>query len=166
VSTTQALRHQISNDRGIGLVGAMLIVSLLAILGGIIASIAVNERRTAYNEALHSSSLVAADSGTEHAIAWLMIQDNAPNFTDFATRQVGVQGLEAMETHDDQRFEYALAVAVRPGGLPDIGTPIGYSVDDGFLQVTYDVASSGEAGLEGHSDVAVIVTKIFSDGYN
>ena len=133
MSTIQSLRHQITNDRGVGLVGAMLIVSLLAILGGIIASIAVNERRTAFNDALHSSSLVAADSGTEHAIAWLMVQDNAPNFTDFATRQVGAQGLAAMVTHDHQRFEYSLGVALRPNGWPDIGPPQGYSIGDGFL---------------------------------
>lgn len=165
MTTIQALHHQISNDRGIGLVGAMLVVSLLAILGGIIASIAVNERRTAFNEVLYSSSLVAADSGTEHAIAWLMVQDDAPAFTNFAAREVGAQSLAAMQTHDDQRFEYALAIALDANGRPDIGSVAGYSTQ-GFQQVTYDVVASGEAGLDGHSDVAVIVTKIYTHGYN
>jgi type II secretory pathway component PulK len=161
----QALRRQISNERGIGLVGAMLIVSLLAILGGIIASIAVNERRTAFNDVLHSSSLVAADSGTEHAIAWLLLQDDAPAFTNFATRQVGAQSLATLETHSDQRFEYSLAIALDANGRPDLGSVIGYSAE-GFQQVTYDVDSSGEAGLDGHSDVTVVVTKIYTHGYN
>lgn len=165
MTTMQALRHQISNERGMGLVGAMLIVSLLAILGGIIASIAVNERRTAFNDVLHNSSLVAADSGTEHAIAWLMLQDDAPAFTNFATREVGAQSLAAMETHAEQRFEYSLAVALDANGRPDAGYVSGYSTGM-FQQVTFDVASSGEAGMDGHSDVAVIVTKIFSEGYN
>lgn len=165
MSTYNAVRAQISNERGIGLVGAMMIVALLAILGGIIATVAVNERRSAYNDALHSSSLVAADSGTEEAIGWLMLQGAPPTVTDWALRRVGSQTLSSLVTHENQRYEYQMNVALTPGGTPDWGPAAGYSTE-GFMQVTYDVISGGEAGLEGRSDVAVIVSKIFSSGYN
>jgi hypothetical protein len=165
VSTLKLVRAQLSNDRGIGLVGTMMIVAMLAILGGIIATIAVNERRSAYNDALHSSSLVAADSGTEEAIGWLMLQGDPPTVTDWTLRTVGSQTLSTLSTHEDQRFEYEMNVALTPGGAPNWGPAPGYSTE-GFMQVTYDVISGGEAGLEGRSDVAVIVSKIFSSGYN
>ena len=165
MSTYNAIREQLSNERGIGLVGAMLIVALLAIFGAVIATIAVNERRSAYNEALHSSSLVAADSGTEEAIGWLMIQGDPPTVTDGALRRVDARTLSSLATHDDQRFEYEMNVALTAGGTPDWGPAPGYSTE-GFMQVTYDVISGGEAGLEGRSDVAVVVSKILSSGYN
>lgn len=161
----QAVRRQIANERGIGLVGAMLIVALLAVLAAIITVVAVNERRSAFNEVLHSSSLVAADSGTEHAIAWLMLQDNPPTMTDWTSRRVGTQALSAMDTHAAQRFEYALNVGTLPDGNPDIDfSPPGYNIGE-YMLVGYDVRSGGEAGLEGRSDVAVIVTKLFPTGY-
>lgn len=160
-----AIRKQFANERGFGLVGAMLVVALLAILAAIITAIAVNERRSAFNDVLHSSSLIAADSGTEQAIAWLMLQSNPPLPDDLTTRQVGAQGLADMGAHANQRFEYSLSVGLNAAGQAAIeAPPIGYS--DGYMLVSFDVASGGEAGREGRSDVAVIVAKLFSTGYS
>jgi len=164
VSTHDLIRSRLANERGIGLVAAMMIIALLAILVGIIAGIAVNERRSSFNESLHSSSLVAADSGTEEAIAWLLLQREPPSVTDWSLRRVRSQTLADLGDHAGQRYEYDMGVALTPGGAPDWGPAPGYSTE-GFVQVSYDVISAGEAGLEGRSDVTVIVSKIFSSGY-
>ena len=65
-------------DGGFSLVATMLALSLLALFGMIAASIAVNERRTTFNELVHNNSLMAADSGTEAATAWLLTLDRSP----------------------------------------------------------------------------------------
>ena len=161
---TSSVRTSLSNERGIGLVSALLIISLLAILSAVIAVVAVNERRSAFNEVLHSGSLIAADSGTEQAISWLKGQDDIPMVDNLATLQVNAQTLSKLATHSNQRFEYEMNVALNAAGNPDFGPPPGYDANQ-FLRVNYDVISSGEAGLSGHSNVAIIVAKVFTSGY-
>lgn len=153
------------DERGASMVGVMLVLGLLAVFALLAASLAVNERRTTYNDFVHSSSFAAADAGGEAAIAWLIVQDRPPRITDMASGKVSATAPAAMQTHAGQHFDYDVnmrrdpvtgnfLMRPRPGYDPSL-----------FMDFVYDVEATGTAGVEGRSDVSVIVTKLTTINY-
>jgi hypothetical protein len=164
-SWTQVLQQQ----DGVSLVSTMLALSLLAVFAMVAASLAVNERRTAFNDLSHAQSFVAADSGGEAAIAWLMMTNRPPLITDMGTGKVRAQGMTTMTSSSYQ--DYAFDVRMRPNPVPDPNKPFmtkarpGYDANR-YLDFFYDVDATGAAGPDGRSNVSVIVTKLTQLNYN
>ena len=61
----------------------MLALSLLGVFALVAASLAVNEKRSTFNDRVHLNAFVSADSGGEVAIAWLRNQPRPPFVVDF-----------------------------------------------------------------------------------
>jgi len=158
---------RLGNDRGVSLVSTMLALSLLAVLALVAASLAVNERRTAFNDLSHTQSLVAADSGGEAAIAWLMLSNRPPRITDMATGKVRNQIMTTMASTSNQDFSFD--VRMRPDPNPALTFMMrprpGYDPTR-YMDFFYDVDAAGAAGVDGRSDVSVIVTKLTQLNYN
>jgi hypothetical protein len=154
------------DERGVGVVGLMLVLSLLAIFALVAAGLAVDERRTASLDSVHHRSLMAADSGSEAAIAWLQMRDRPPAVQDIATGKVMDSGASAMLVGNDQGFEFDVSIRRDPlTGNYLLRPRPGYDPER-FLDFTYDIDAAGEAGREGSSDVSVIATKLTPVNYN
>jgi Tfp pilus assembly protein PilX len=150
-----ALAAHLSSEHGIGMVSAMLALSLLAVFALVAAGLAMNERRSAFNEEVHTGAFLSADSGGEAAINWLRVRESAPPIQDFATLRVA----NPQETvlHGSQRYDYSISfVQWRPRA--------GYAVNT-YRDFIYDVDSRGEAGTEGESNVGLTVSKMTRQGY-
>lgn len=161
------LWNKLRNEAGIGLVSVMLALSLLAVFALVAASLAVNERRTAYNEVVHTTAFLSADSGGEAAIAWLMQGDRPPPLVDFATGQVNQENSLAMDmTEANQSFGFDLKMRrdLNTGVFMAVPRP-GYDPNR-FMDFIYDVDAEGHAGLDGESNISVIVSKLTTIHYN
>lgn len=143
---------------GFGMVSALLALSLLAVFALVAAAVAVNERRSALNEELHTGAFMSADSGGEAAINWLRARDQPPAISNMATLQVGALG-ETTLRHS-QRYEYQINMTNMPGNPRG---RIGYSPS--YQDFFYDINSRGEDGLEGQSNVGMQVMKLTRLGY-
>lgn len=165
--TTVCIQRKLDDERGVSLISVMFALSLLAVFGLVAAGLAVNERRTSFNDLTHSQSFVAADSGGEAAIAWLMASNRPPKITNMATREVRATSMLNMNTSSYQ--DYAFKVHMRPDPndptLPLIRPRPGYEPDR-YMDFFYDVDADGEAGVEARSSVSVIVTKLTQLNYN
>ena len=159
--------HDFRNEHGVGLVGAMFAVSLLAIFALVAASMAVNERRTSYNDSIHERSFLAADSGSEAAIAWLYVQDGPIPF-NVGSGNVNTAATVGMLMDNDQGFGFAINAepdsTAALGWRPAAERP-GYSLELDVVDYFYEVDAEGEAGLDGRSEVRLNVSKLTKVGY-
>jgi len=166
-SCSPELPARIRSNDGISLVSVMLALSLLGVFALVAASLAVNERRTSFNDLSHAQSFIAADSGGEAAIAWLMMSSRPPMITDMATGKVQNRSMTAMNSSAYQDFGFD--VRMRPDPDPNRSFMMrprpGYDPRR-YMDFFYDVDASGEAGTDGRSDVSVIVTKLTQLNYN
>lgn len=159
--------HRLADQKGVSLVSVMFALSLLAVFGLVAAGLAVNERRTAFNDLTHSQSFVAADSGGEAAIAWLMVTNRPPRITDMATGKVQDQTMTGMNTSSYQDYAFDVHMRQDPGnpGQFMMRPRPGYQPDR-YMDFFYDVDADGQAGPDGHSSISVIVTKLTQLNYN
>jgi len=163
----RCLTTSLENQNGIGLVGVMFAVSLLAIFALVAASTAVNERRTAFNDSIHERSFLAADSGSEAAIAWLYVQDQQIPY-DAATKKVTSAAMDDMLMANDQGFAFDIAMeedTSQANGLRKVLVREGFSEDLKYVYFHYEIDAQGEAGLEGRSEVRLNVSKLTKTGY-
>lgn len=163
----RAIRH-IDNEHGVGLVNAMLALSLLAVFALVAASLAINERRTTFNDRIHTEAFVSADSGGEESIAWLRSQTKTPIMAEGIDGDTTVAsfGSRSMDmAHSDQQFEYR--IAVDPKIRTRQGGPVGYSAGSAsYRNMFFIVQSRGAAGTDGESKVELLVSKLIRFGYN
>lgn len=166
-TATQILRRQ----DGVGLASAMLALSLLAIFALVAAGLAVNERRTSFNDAVHTRAFMAADSGAEAAIGFLRQSERPPVVNDMAASRVSQQFDQSLlegavvpqgGNHWTQEFDYDIRM---PTSRPRMRARAGFSGGQ-FVDFFYDVDADGEAGTEGESRVSLLVSKLYQMGYN
>lgn len=166
-TTPGRLGRKLLEESGISLVSVMFALSLLAVFGLVAAGLAVNERRTAFNDLTHSQSFVAADSGGEAAIAWLMATNRPPRITDMATGKVQARLATSMDANAYQ--DYAFDVRMRPDpshpGFFMKRPRSGYDPNR-YMDLFYNVDADGKAGVDAQSSVSVIVTKLTLFNYN
>ncbi len=150
---------RLNNQDGVGLVSAMLALSLLAVFAVVAASMAVNERRTSFNDVTYTSAFLSADSGGEQAISFLMVQDRPPVITDMSTWRVDTESNLSMASQTSQEFGYDMRMRGNPRPRK------GYDVQK-FRDFFYNVDAEGEAGVEAESNVSLIVSKLTNLNYN
>jgi Tfp pilus assembly protein PilX len=160
---------QIQNQRGVGLVNAMLALSLLAVFALVAASLAINEKRTTFNDLVHTGAFLSADSGGEEAIAWLRQQNRPPAILDFdvstVVRSSADRQMELVGAH--QEFDYSVRLRTEAvdgiNAVPMRGRP-GYDASD-YADYFYVINSQGESGTTGESSVSLLVSKLSSVNY-
>lgn len=161
----------LKSEAGVGLASAMLALSLLAVFALVAAGLAVNERRTSYNDAVHTRAFMAADSGAESAIGVLRQAERPPILDDVGISRVSqevdqtlMDGVNAPvgSNHWEQEYDYDIRM---PNDRPRMRARPGYSGGQ-FVDFFYDVNADGEAGTQGDSRVSLIVSKLYQMGYN
>lgn len=153
------VRGALRSDQGIGLVSSMLALSLLAVFALVAAGLALNARRTTFNELTHVSALLSADSGGEAAIGFLKQNARPPVVTDMDTGLVNAEQSVTLLPEQDQAFSYDLKLRGAPRARP------GYTYPD-FQDFFYRVEAKGEAGVNGESNIGLIVSRLTKMNYN
>lgn len=139
---------------GFALVTTVLIVLVLSVIAVGAAWIANSEKKASFYEGVHISSLFAADAGGEAAINYIRTSDTPPQIADFSDNTVYTVG--ETDLIDSQSFVYNaqfLSKRMKPGW--------GMS----YLDYDYSLASRGNASREGVSEIELVVSRLFKEGY-
>ncbi len=147
--------RRIQPDReGFALVTSLLIILLLSLIAVAAVILSGTEKRTSFAESVHNSAVFSADSGGEAAIHFLRMSDAPPKIIDFG--DMTVRSEADTEVHDSQEFDYACQY-VRKRPKPGWGVM--------FLDYDYNVDSEGRASTQGRSNVDLVASRLFREGY-
>ena len=139
---------------GFALVTTLLMVLVLGVIAVGVVWLATSEKKTSFAEQVHVTSLFSADAGGEAGINFVRIADSPPQIVDFGTMTVGSTGETGLS--GTQTYEYDCRyIQKRPKP--------GWGVD--YLDYDYRINSHGEASQSGQSDVGVVVSRLFKEGY-
>ena len=139
---------------GFALVTSLLIILLLSLIAVGAVILSSTEKRTSFAESVHASAVLSADSGGEAAIHFLRMSDSPPKILDFADFTVRTETDEAV--HGSQEFDYG-CVFVQKSPKPGWGVM--------FLDYDYRVDAVGRASARGRSDVDLVASRLFREGY-
>ncbi len=142
------------NREGFAMVTTLLIVLVLSVLAVGVVWLATSERKTAFAEGVHVASVFAADAGGEAAINFLRVSDSPPTILDFDTKSVRVQG--STDLFGSAKYSYN-ANYLRKRPKPGWGTD--------YLDYDYRIGALGAASQKGESGVALVVSRLFKEGY-
>jgi Tfp pilus assembly protein PilX len=152
--TTRIIPEARPGREGFAMVTALLVVLVLSVLAVGAAWLARSEKKTTLAEATHMSSVFSADAGGEAAINFVRTSNTPPQILDFATMAVRSQGSTTIAGTQDYTYDVNFT---RKRPKP------GWGVD--YLDYDYAVASEGEAGRQARSGVAIVVSRLFKEGY-
>lgn len=142
------------NREGFALVTTLLLVLVLAVLALGVVWIASSEKKTSFAEQVHVTSVFAADAGGEVGINFLRVADNPPQIQNMADNTVNSTGDIAL--HGSQTYQYNCRYQQRR-------PKPGWGVD--YLDYDYLIQSRGEASTKGQSNIDVMVSRLFKEGY-
>ena len=153
--TKENQANQPTVDReGFALVTTLLMVLVLGVIAVGVVWMANSEKKTSFAEQVHVTSLFSADAGGEAGINFVRIADAPPQIVDFGTMTVGSTGETGLS--GSQTYEYDCRyIQKRPKP--------GWGVD--YLDYDYRINSHGEASQDGQSNVGVVVSRLFKEGY-
>jgi hypothetical protein len=154
IGGTAAEPRPASGREGFAMATTLLIVLVLSVIAVGAAWLASSERKTTFAEGVHMEALFSADAGTEHAINFLRLSEEPPAIVDFADNTVRNQGRTGLL--GTQTYQYGcnyLRKQPRPG----------WGIE--YLDYDYAVLSSGAASREGRSDVQIVASRLFREGY-
>lgn len=158
------IKH-LTGNAGLGLVNAMLALSLLGVFALVAASLAVNEKRSTFNDRVHLNAFVSADSGGEVAVAWLRNQPRPPFVVDFGANmrvhQISPETMDATDT--DQSYDYNIRMR---SGAEGGARLYRFGSDTNFVDYYYVIDSHGNSGTKGESDVNLVVSRLALSSYN
>jgi hypothetical protein len=139
---------------GFALVTALLIILVLSVIAVAAIIIATTEKQTTVAESAHAAAVFSADAGGEAGIHFLRMSSAPPMIIDFSDSTVvapTTAGLQDMQTYE---FTCWFAGSGRRPGW-----------DANYIDRTYRVQSTGQAAAGGRSDVRLLVTRTFKEGY-
>lgn len=151
------MRHQdlTRPDReGFALVTSLLIILVLSLIAVAAVVLSSTEKRTTFAEGVHATAIFSADAGGEAALHFLRLSDAPPRIIDSADNKVHALDDEALV--GQQEFDSSTHwVRRRPKS--------GWSIQ--FVDYDFRVASSGRAAAAGRSDVDMVASRLFREGY-
>jgi len=143
-----------TNREGFAMVTTLLVVLILSVLAVGVVWIASSEKKTTFAEGVHVASVFAADAGGEAGINFIRVSDAPPTINDFGTMNVRNQAETVLE--GTKAYSYnANYLSKRP--KPGWGTD--------YLDYDYRIGSLGTASQSGQSGVAVVVSRLYREGY-
>jgi hypothetical protein len=145
---------QAPNREGFALVTTLLIVLVLSVLAVAVAWMATSEKKISFAEGVHVRSVYSADAGGEAGINFLRLSNSPPMITNFVDREVNRVGETAVM--NSQTYEYE---AFYDGKSPRPG----WGVD--YMDYDYTIASVGRASAKGQSQVDLVASRLFKEGY-
>jgi hypothetical protein len=139
---------------GFALVTSLLVILLLSLIAVAAVVLSSTEKQTSFAESVHNSAVFAADAGGEAAIHYLRMSDSPPKIVDFADGTVQREDDEPVV--GSQEYDYECQYS-RKRPKP------GWGVN--FLDYDYRVASTGRASTRGRSDIDLVASRLFREGY-
>jgi len=139
---------------GFALVTSLLIILVLSLIAVGAAILSTTEKQTSFAESVHNSAVFSADSGGEAAIHFLRMSDSPPKIIDFADGTVRSENDEPVMNSQEFDFECQYF-----GKTPKPGWGVMY------LDYDYRVESEGRASAQGRSDVDLVASRLFREGY-
>ena len=152
--TTRSSGQAQTGRDGFAMVAALLVVLVLSVLAVAAVWLASGEKKTTLAESTHVSSVFSADAGGEAAINFVRVSNAPPQILNFTTMAVRSQATTVVQGTQD--YSYGVTFArkrMKPG----------WGID--YFDFDYSVASRGESGRESRSDVAIVVSRLFREGY-
>jgi len=153
MKTGKAARPEVDRQ-GFAMVTTLLMVLVLGVIAVGVVWIAGSEKKTSFAEQVHITSVFSADAGGEAGINFIRVADSPPQITDFVT--MAVDNTTQTGLSGSQTYEYScryLQKRPKPG----------WGVD--YLDYDYRINAHGQAAQKGQSDVAVVVSRMFKEGY-
>lgn len=144
----------VSGREGFAMVTTLLVVLVISVLALGVAWLARSEKKTTFAEGVHIRSVLAADAGGEAGINFIRVADTPPRITDFLTMTVQDQNETTLQGSQTYAYDCTY-VNKRPKP--------GWGMD--YLDYDYAVASRGAAAAQGRTDVQVLVSRLFKEGY-
>jgi Tfp pilus assembly protein PilX len=139
---------------GFALVTSLLVVVVLSLLAVAAVMLSSTEKRTSLAERVHNEAVFSADAGGEIAINFLRLSDSPPQIVDFAHNTVRTETDQAL--NGAQQYGYDCRYS-RKRPRP------GWGVE--YLDYDYRVMTSGEAAAGGSSDLELVASRLFREGY-
>ncbi len=146
--------NEVLGRRGFALVTTMLVVLVLSVLALGAAWMASSEKKTTFAEGTHVRAVLSADAGSEAGINFIRVASAPPRISDFGTMTVANQGNTALM--GSQSYAYVCRYQTK---RPKPGWGMSY------LDYDYSIGSRGQASTQGRSDVQVLVSRLFKEGY-
>ncbi|HOX26842.1 MAG TPA: hypothetical protein PLL30_14600 [Candidatus Krumholzibacteria bacterium] len=150
----RAVQLQRPGRDGFALVTSLLVILLLSLIAVAAVILSSTEKRTTFAESVHSTAVFSADSGGEAGIHFIRMSDAPPRIVDFANRMVHNEIDEPIQ--GGQEYDYG-CYYIRKRPKP------GWGVN--FLDYDYRVESTGRATAQGRSDVDLVASRLFREGY-
>ncbi len=136
------------------MVTTLLVVLVLSVLAVGVVWMASSEKKISFAESVHVRSVFSADAGGEAGINFLRVADSPPRISDFGS--MSVQNVGNTELAGTQSYQYN-AQWIKKSQKPGWGI--------GYMDYDYRVESTGEASSSGESEVQVVVSRLFKEGY-
>ncbi len=156
MNTARMIARADRPDReGFALVTTLLMVLVLGVLAVGVVWMASSEKKTSFAEQVHVNSVFAADAGGEAGINFVRLSDGPPQNVDYSTNIVTSVGETGMG--GSQSYEYDCLFNGRH-------LKPGWGLD--YFDFDFRIQSHGEASTQGQSDVEVMVSRLFKQGYN
>ena len=142
-------------DRGgFAMVTTLLIVLVISVLALGVAWLAGSEKKTTFAEGVHIRSVLSADAGGEAWINFIRVADTPPRITDFGTMTVQDQTETVLQGSQTYAYDCQyLAKRPKPGWGME------------YLDYDYTVGAQGRAAAQGQTEVQVLVSRLFKEGY-
>jgi hypothetical protein len=147
-------RSQGPDREGFALVTSLLIILVLSLIAVAAVILSSTEKQTSFAESVHNSAVFSADSGGEAAIHFLRLSDSPPKIIDFNDGTVRSESDAPVMNSQEYDFDCQY---VRKRPKP------GWGVN--FLDYDYRVESEGRASAQGRSDVDLVASRLFREGY-
>ena len=148
------MKNSRPDREGFALVTTLLIVLVLGVLALGVVWIASSEKKTSFAEGVHVAAVFAAVAGGEAGINFIRVSDAPPTITNFGTMNVRDQGETALV--GTQTYSYD-ATFLRRQMKPGWGLE--------YLDYDYRIGSQGSASQSGSSNVDVVVSRLYREGY-
>lgn len=142
------------NRDGFALVTTLLVVVVLSLLAVGAVMLSGTEKRTSLAERVHNEAVFSADAGGEMAINFLRLSDSPPLIIDFAHNTVRTETDQTLS--GAQQFDYDCRYS-RKRRRAGWGTE--------YRDYDYRVMTSGEAAASGRSDLELVASRLFREGY-
>ncbi len=146
--------REILGRQGFAMVTTMLVVLVLSILALGAAWLASSEKKTTSAEGIHIRAVLSADAGGEAGINFIRVADSPPRINDFGTMTVADQGETILKGSQSYAYDCRYQTKrMKPGwGMK-------------YLDYDYSIGSQGQASAKGQSEVQVLVSRLFKEGY-
>lgn len=145
---------QTAPDReGFALVTSLLIILVLSLIAVAAVVLSGTEKRTTFAEGVHTTAVFSADAGSEAAIHFLRMSDAPPKIYD-TDGTVNTQSVSPNENHQSYTADTQFV---------DRGPKAGWGTQ--FLDYNFRIESSGQAAAKGRSDIDLVASRLFREGY-